>query len=210
MNFSTKPTLTAVVLAGALIILPLSSSFGSTITATQAAKIKLANVAFAKVIAKAKADFKVAVKPSYDAVLAVGKPAERDRRAQVKVALAAFNSVVIREKAPSLAAEKAYKVAILKLVADRTNAQLKLQAKAALLTLTKATAALKVDAKIKAARAAFEKERTKAMVAFKTTILKAVIARQEVQVREIAKFNAKKVKAQIAQKAAIRVAMAGK
>ena len=48
------------------------------------------------------------------------------------------------------------------------------------------------------------------MVAFKTTILKAVIARQEVQVREIAKFNAKKDKAQIALKAAIRVAMAGK
>lgn len=210
MIFSARPALTAVVLAGALVILPLSSSFGSTLTATQAMKIKLANANYAKVIAKAKADFKVAIKPSYDAVLAVGKPAEQVRRGKVKVALTAFTSVVIKEKAPSIAAEKAYKVAILKLVADRTNAQLKLQTKAALLTLTKATAALKVDAKIKAARVTFEKQRAKAMVAFKSTILRAVIARQEVQVREIAKYNAKKVKAQIALKTAIRVAMAGR
>ena len=210
MKFNTKQALTVVVLVGALMSLPQASSFGSTITATQAAKIKLANAAYAKVITKAKADFKVAIKPSYDAILAVGKPAERVRRLKVKAALVAFTSMVNKEKAPSIAAEKAYKVAILKLVADRTNAQLKLQAKAALLALTKATAALKVDVKIKAARLTFEKQRVKAMEAFKTTILKAVISRQKVQLREIVKFNTKQVKAQITLKAAIKAAMAGK
>ena len=207
MKFNARSTLTVVALAGVMMSLPLSSA--SAITATQATKIKLANAVYAKVIAKAKTDFKVAIKPSYDAVLAVGKPAERARRIKVKTALAAFNLVVVKEKAPSIAAEKAYKVLILKLVADRTNTQLKLQAKAALLTLTSATAALKVDAKIKAARVAFGKQRVKAMVVFRTTILKALIARREVLVREIANFKAKKIKAQAALKAAIKVAMAG-
>ena len=208
MKFDVKSTFTAVALAGVMMSLPLSTA--SALTANQAAKIKLANAASAKVMAKAKADFKVAIKPSYLAVLAVGKPAEQIRRAQVKAAFAAFNLVVVKEKAPAIAAEKAYKVLILKLVADRNNAQLKLQAKAALLTLKSATAALKVDAKIKVARTAFGKQRVKAMMAFRTTILKAVIARQEVQVREIAKFNAKKLKALVALKAAIKAAMAGK
>jgi len=122
MKFDVKSTFTAVALAGAMMSLPLSSA--SAITANQAAKIKLANAAYTKVMAKAKADFKVAIKPSYVAVLAVGKPAEQVRRATVKSALAAFNLMVVREKAPSIAAEKAYKVLILKLVADRTNAQL--------------------------------------------------------------------------------------
>lgn len=207
MKFDVKSTFAAVALAGVIMSLPLSSA--SAITANQAAKIKLANAAYSKVMAKAKADFKVAIKPSYLAVRAVGKPAERVRRAKVKAAFAAFNLVVVKEKAPSITAEKAYKVLILKLVADRSNAQLKLQAKTALLALQSATAALKVDAKIKVARTAFGKQRVKAMMAFRTTILKAVIARQEVQVREIAKFNAKKLKAQIALKAAIKAAMAG-
>jgi len=208
MKFDAKSTFVAVALAGVMMSLPLSSA--SAITVNQAAKIKLANAAYAKVMAKAKADFKAAIKPSYLAVRAVGKPAEQVRRAKVKTAFAAFNLVVVKEKAPSIAAEKAYKVLILKLVADRTNAQLKLQAKAALLALQSATAALKVDAKIKLARTDFGKQRVKAMVAFRTTILKAVIARQEVQVHEIAKFNAKKLKAQVALKAAIKTAMAGR
>lgn len=207
MKFDAKSTFAVVAVAGLMMSLPLNSA--SAITVNQAAKIKLANAAYSKVMAKAKADFKVAIKPSYLAVRAVGKPAERVRRAKVKAAFAAFNLVVVKEKAPSITAEKAYKVLILKLVADRTNAQLKLQAKTALLALQSATAALKVDAKIKVARTAFGKQRVKAMMAFRTTILKAVIARQEVQVREIAKFNAKKLKAQIALKAAIKAAMAG-
>jgi len=208
MKFDVKSTFTAVALAGAMMSLPLSSA--SAITANQAAKIKLANAAYTKVMAKAKADFKVAIKPSYFVVLAVGKPAEQVRRAAVKSALAAFNLMVVREKAPSIAAEKAYKVLILKLVADRTNAQLVLQVKAALLALKSATATLQVDAKIMVARTAFGKQRAKAMTAFRTTILKAIIARQEVQVHEIAKFNARKLKAQVTLKAAIKVAMAGK
>lgn len=195
-------------LVAVLMSLPLLSASATTIT--QTAKIKIANAAYAKTIAKAKADFRLAIKPSRDAVVAVGKPAERVRRAKVKVALAAFNSVVVTAKAPSIAAEKAYKAVILKLVADPKNANLKVQSKAALLSLKNATAALKVDAKIKVARTVFAKVRTKAMAAFKATIAKAVKARHLVQVREIAKFKVKKTKAQINLKAAIKAAYANK
>ena len=208
MKSRARETTTAVILAGVLMSMPLISASATTVT--QSAKIKIANAAYATAIAKAKADFQLAIKPSRDAVVAVGKPAERVRRAKVKAALAAFNSVVVTEKAPSIAAEKAYKAVILKLVGDRNNASLKVQSKAALLSLKNATAALKVDAKIKVARVAFAKERNKAMAAFKATIAKVVKARHLVQVREIAKFKVKKVKAQITLKAAIKAALASK
>ena len=208
MESSTRRTTTAAMLVAVLMSLPLISA--SATTATQTAKVKIANAAYAKTIAKAKADFRLAIQPSRDAVVAVGKPAERVRRAKVKVALAAFNSVVVTAKAPSIAAEKAYKSVILKLIADPNNANLKVQSKAALLSLKNATAALKVDAKIKVARTVFAKVRAKAMAAFKATIAKAVKARHLVQVREIAKFKVKKTKAQINLKAAIKAAYANK
>ncbi len=208
MESNARRTTTAAMLVAVLMSMPLLSA--SATTATQTAKGKIANAAYAKAIAKAKADFRLAIKPSRIAVIAVGKPAEQVRRAKVKVALAAFNSVVVTEKAPSFAAEKAYKSVILKLVADPNNATLKVQAKAALLSLKNATAALKVDAKIKVARTVFAKVRAKAMAAFKATIAKAVKARHLVQVREIAKFKVKKTKAQIALKAALKAAYASK
>ena len=208
MKFKAGRTITTVIVAGVLMSVPLISASATTIT--QATKIKVANAAYAKTIAKAKADFKLAIQPSYHAVVAVGKPAEQVRRAKVKVAFVVFNSVVVTEKAPSIAAEKAYKAVILKLVADPNNAQLKLQVRAALLSLKNATAALKVDAKIKAARTAFAQLRTRAMLAFKATIFKAVSARHLVQVREIAKFKVKKAKAQTTLNAAIKAALAGK
>ena len=208
MKSRARKTTTAVILVGVLMSMPLISASATTVT--QSAKIKIANAAYATTIAKAKADFRLAIKPSRDAVVAVGKPAERVRRAKVKLALVAFNSVVATEKAPSIAAEKAYKVVILKLVADPKNATLKAQAKAALLSLKNATAALKVDAKINTVRIAFAKARAKAMAAFKAKIAKAVKARHLVQVREIAKFKVKKAKAQITLKAAIKAALASK
>ena len=208
MKSRARKTTTAVILVGVLMSMPLISASATTVT--QSAKIKIANAAYATTVAKAKADFRLAIKPSRDAVVAVGKPAERVRRAKVKLALVAFNSVVATEKAPSIAAEKAYKVVILKLVADPKNATLKAQAKAALLSLKNATAALKVDAKINTVRIAFAKARAKAMAAFKAKIAKAVKARHLVQVREIAKFKVKKAKAQITLKAAIKAALAGK
>jgi len=191
-------------------IFPLTSASASIMTATQVSKIKVANMVYAKTMAKAKLDFRVAIKPSYDTVLAVGKPAEIVRRAKVKMALASFNSIVAVEKAPSIMAEKAYKVAILKLVADPKNVQLKEKSKTALSSLKTATAALKVDAKVKMARIVFEKARIKAMMTFKSVTLKAVKARQKVQTREIAKFNIKKIKAQSTLKATIKMALASK
>ena len=208
METSVRRTTTAVMLIGVLMSMPLISA--SAATSTQTAKIKVANAVYAKAIAKATADFRLAIKPSRAAVVAVGKPAERVRRGKVKVALAAFNSVVVTEKAPSIAAEKAYKTVILKLVADPNNANLTVQSKAALLSLKNATAALKVDAKIKVARTTFAQVRIKAMAAFKATIAKVVKTRHLVQVREIAKFKVKKAKAQVTLKAAIKAAYASK
>ena len=208
MKSRARGTTTAVILAGVLMSMPLISASATTVT--QSAKIKIANAAYATTIAKAKADFQLAIKPSRNAVVAIGKPAERVRRAKVKVGLAAFNSVIVAEKAPSIAAEKAYKAVILKLVADPNNANLKVQSKAALLSLKNATAALKVDAKVKVARTTFAQVRIKAMAAFKATIAKVVKTRHLVQVREIARFKVKKAKAQVALKAALKAALASK
>jgi len=191
-------------------VFPLTSASASIMTATQVSKIKAANMVYAKTITKAKLDFKVAIKPSYDAVLAVGKPADLVRRAKVKTALASFNAIISVEKTPSIMAEKAYKVVILKLVKDPANVQLKEQSKTALLSIKTATALLKVDAKVKMARLVFEKARIKAMMTFKLVTLKAVKARQKVQTIEIAKFNIKKIKAQSTLKATIKMALAGK
>lgn len=202
--------ITSTILFGTMAIFPLTSASASIMTATQASKIKVANMVYAKTITKAKLDFRVAIKPSYDAVLAVGKPADLVRRAKVRTALVSFNSIVAVEKAPSIMAEKAYKVIILKLVKDPANVQLKEQSKTALLSLKATTALLKVDAKVKMARLVFEKARIKAMMTFKLVTLKAVKARQKVQTIEIAKFNIKKIKAQSTLKATIKMALAGK
>ena len=206
MTAGARRSTTAVMLVGVMMSIPLLSASATTVTQTE--KIKVANETYAKTIARAKADFALSIKPSRNAVIAVGKPAEKARRAKVKVALASFNSVVATEKAPSIAAEKAYKAVILKLVADPKNVALKAQAKAALLTLKNATAALKVDAKINAARIAFAKARAKAMAAFKARIAKPVKTRHLIQVREVARFNARKAKAEITLKAAIKAALA--
>lgn len=208
MNFNMRSVILAVSLSG--LMLATSTLSTSATTATQAAKIKLANASYSRVMSKAKDDFRIAIKPSYDAVVAIGKPAEQLRRTKVKAALAVFSSVVATEKAPVIAAEKAYKAIISKLVADRTNAQLKLQVKATLLSLKNATQALKADSKVKMAKAVFAKQRIQAMTTLKTTLFKAIKTRQEVQKREIAKFNSKKIRAKIALKVAIKAALAGK
>jgi hypothetical protein len=208
MGANVGRTATAVMLTGVLLGVPLISASAATVT--QTAKIKVAVAAYARTIAKERANFQMAVKPSRDAVVAIGKPAERVRRAKVKVALATFNQVVVTEKAPSIAAEKSYKAVILKLVTDPKNATLKLQAKTALLSLKNATSALKVDAKVRFARIAFARARTHAMAAFKATIAQAVHIRHVILVQEIAKFKAGKAKGQITLKAAIKAAYASK
>lgn len=205
MGWNLKNAATAVVLLGVITAVPL----GSASAAVDSAKVKAANAAFAKTMAKAKVSFQLAIKPSRDAVVAVGKPAELVRREKVKVALAAFTSVVAAAKAPSLAAEKVYKAAILKLVANPNNATLKADSKAALRVLTQATAALKVDQSVAVARAAFAKARLQAMTDFKLTIAKAVNERRAVQVKEIAKFNATKAKATATLKVALKAAQMG-
>ncbi len=207
MELSLKKAATAIALVGVMAVVPLGSAFATT--AAQSTKVKAANSGYAKTIAKARADFQLALKPSRDAVVATGKPAELVRREKVKVALAAFKTVVARAKAPSLAAEKSYKAAILKLVASPKSTTLRADSKAALAALTLAVATLKTDQNVAAARTVFAKARVQAMVEFKATIAKAVKQRHAVQVRELAKFNATKTKATVTLKAALKAALVG-
>lgn len=185
----------AAVLLGALTTGLIGSGSSVAATATQSAKEKAAAAVYSKTMAKARADFLAAVKPSRDAVIATGKPAETARRAKVKTALAAFNAVVGAEKAPSIAAEKSYKIAVGKLKLNPKDATLKANTKSSLLVLTQSAAALKVDAKIVEARKVFAAARVSAMAEFKSTIASAVKARDAVQAQELAKFKATKARA---------------
>lgn len=207
MRLSLKKVTTTIVLVGVMTAVPLGSAFATT--TTQSAKVKVAKADYARTIAKARAEFRSAIKLSRGAAVAVGKPAELVRREKVKVALAAFNKVVATAKAPSFAAEKSYKAAILKLVASPNNVTWKADSKAALAALTKASAALKVDQNVAAARIVFAKARLQAMVEFKATIAKVVKERHVVQVRELAKFNAAKAKAAVTMKVALKAAQTG-
>ncbi|OIQ86298.1 hypothetical protein GALL_318420 [mine drainage metagenome] len=172
----------------------------------QSAKAKAANSAYVKALAHARADYLAAVKPSRDAALLVGKPAEAIRRARVKAALDAFNLVVSTAKAPSLADEKSYKAAVANLAANPGNASLKAAAKASLTTLTQATAALKVDPKVAAARSVFAAARASTMAEFKATVMNVAKTRDAIQATAMTKFKAAKAKAAANLKAALKAA----
>lgn len=170
------------------------------------AKEKAAIAAYVKTMAQARTSYLATMKASEKAVLALGKPAEAARRAAVHSALTAFESVVTRAKAPSLAAEKSYRMAFAKFKALPGNTTLKADVKASLLALTKATAALKVDPNVAAARVVFKRARLAAMAKFKAKLAPAIKVRTQTKIRATAKFKSTKAKALITLKAALKAA----
>jgi hypothetical protein len=201
-------TAIATAVVGFLTVGTVLAGSASAANSAPSPKEKAAVSAYAKTMAQAGTAYFAAVKPTRVRALAVGKSAEKARRAKVQVALVAFNSVVVAAKAPSLAAEKSYKAAWTKSAANPASASLKASAKAALLALTQATAALKTDARVASSHAAFAKARVAAMTQFKATVAKSVKARDLAQIRAIAKFKAVKVKALATLKAAVKAARA--
>ena len=190
-----------------------SVSIASTLLAGSASastppnpKEKIAITAYVKTMAQASTTYLSLMRSSRNTVLALGKPAEAARRASVHSALAAFNSEVTKTKAPSLAAEKSYRSAVIKLKALPGDATLKANVKASLLALMKATAALKVDRTVATARAVFKKTRISAMVKFKAKLAPAIKFRTRTQIRAMAKFKASKGKALLTLKAALAAA----
>lgn len=170
------------------------------------AKEKAARAVYAKSMVQIRAAYLSTVKSSRRAVATVGKPAEASRRAEVKSALTTFKSVVATAKAPSLAAQKSYKTAVAKLKADPGNTSLKADVKAALLALTQATAALKVNPNVATARAVFKKARSEAMAKFKATLAPSVKVRDQTKIRALTQFKTAKAKALINLKAALKAA----
>lgn len=208
MRIRSIPVAVATVVVATLAAGIVISGPATAVTSSQAAKEKVAISLYAKAIRQARLAFLADVKPARHAVLVVGKKAELVRRAKVKVALHAFNSVAIRAKAPALAAEKSYRVAVAKLAANPGNATLKANVKASLRALTRATAALKVNSRVAAAQVAFKKARLAAMATFKSTLARSVKVRGQAQVRAMVKFKAAKTKALAQLKAAIKLALA--
>lgn len=189
---------TVIVVSSALLAGP------ATASAPTSAKEKIAIAAYAKSMAQIRATYLSTVRASRRAVVAAGKPAEVKRRAEVRAALIAFRAVAAAAKAPSLAAEKTYRVSVAKLRAKPGDLALKADVKASLLKLTQATAALKVDPNVATARAIFKKARTEAMARFRATLAPTVKVRAETKVRATAQFKAARAKALAVLKAAIK------
>jgi hypothetical protein len=208
MRIRSIPVAVATVLVATLAAGVVISGPATAVTSSQAAKEKVAVSLYAKAIKQARLAFLADIKPARHAVLVVGKKAELVRRAKVKVALSAFNSVATRAKAPALAAEKSYRVAVAKLAANPGNASLKANVKSSLRTLTRVAAALKVNYRIAAAQVAFKKARLSAMATFKSTLARSVKVRSQTQVRAMVKFKAAKIRALAQLKAAIKLALA--
>ena len=167
------------VLVGALATSALVAGPAFATSSAQQAKEKAAIAVYAKTMSRARMAYFAQVKTTRAAVVSIGKPAEIKRRAQVASGLAAFNVAVRAAKAPSLAAEAAYRSAATNSAASPADASLKAAAKARLADLKSATAALKIDSKVVAARVTFAKVRAAAMAKFRARIAASVAKRNK-------------------------------
>lgn len=185
------------------------TSLDISVSATAAAltpKEKVAVSAYAKALSQSRANYFLAVKPARAAVIAIGKPAEVKRRTAVIAALVTYLKVVRNAKAPVFAAQAAYRIAASKSSANPTDASLKADAKSKLDALNKASAALKVDRNIAAARIEFSKARISAMAKFRATISAAVAKRTASDKLAFNKFRMAKASALVKFKAALKAA----
>ena len=208
MNFRSIRVAAASVLVGALASGALIAGPASATGSTQTVKEKAAIAVYAKTMARARLAYFAQVKPSRAAVVFIGKPAEIKRRAQVASGLATFTATARAAKAPALAAEAAYRSAAAKSAALPTDAALKAAVKARLADLNKATAALRINANVAAARATFAKVRAGAMAKFRATIAASVAKRFKAQARASARFKATRMKALARLKIALKAARA--
>lgn len=208
MNFGSIRVVATSILVGALASGALIAGPAAATGSTQTVKEKAAIAAYAKTMTRARLAYFAQVKPSRAAVVSIGKPAELKRRAQVASGLATFKATVRLAKAPSLAAEAAYRSAAAKSTGSPGDAALKVVAKSSLNALNKATAALKIDPNVAAARATFAKVRAGAMAKFRATIAASVAKRFKAQARASARFKATKMKALARLKIALKAARA--
>ena len=208
MNFGSIRVVATSILVGALASGALIAGPAAATGSTQTVKEKAAIAAYAKTTTRARLAYFAQVKPSRAAVVSIGKPAELKRRAQVASGLATFKATVRLAKAPSLAAEAAYRSAAAKSAGSPGDSALKAVAKSSLNALNKATAALKIDPNVAAARATFAKVRAGAMAKFRATIAPSVAKRFKAQARASARFKATKVKALARLKIALKAARA--
>ena len=200
--------LTTAVALVVVVALAASANPASAATTAPSIKEKAAVAIYKKSLSQARAAYYAGVKPSRAAVIAIGKPAETKRRSTVAAALAAYLPVVRVAKAPTLAAQLAYRSAAAKAAANPTDLSLKAAVKSNLNALSKETAALKVNANVAAARVIFTKARVAAMTKFKETVAPAVAKRNTVQKAAFAKFKIAKAKALAKLKVDLKTARA--
>lgn len=186
-----------------------ASILGSSASATAVVlspKEKAAVTAYATALSQARANYFLAVKPSRAAVIAIGKPAELRRRTAVIAALINFLEVVHKAKAPVFAAQAAYRIAASKASKNPTDSSLQADAKSKLDILNKASAALKTDRNIAAARIVFSKARIGALAKFQRTLAGAVAKRTAAEKSAFYKFKLAKARAMVKFKAALKAA----
>ena len=208
MNFGSIRVVATSILVGALASGALIAGPASATGSTQTVKEKAAIATYAKTMTRARLAYFAQVKPSRAAVVSIGQPAERKRRATVAASLATFNAAVRAAKAPSRAAQVAYRSAAAKSAAAPNDQTLRALAKSSLDALSKATAALKIDPNVAAARATFAKVRAVAMAKFRATIAVSVAKRSKAQVRASLRFKGTKMKALARLKIALKAARA--
>ncbi len=193
------------VISGVILVCELTSSVSASSPAlTQ--KEKAAVSAYAKALSQARTNYFLAVKPTRAAVIELGKPAELKRRRAEIAALINYLEVVRKAKAPVFAAQAAYRIAALKSSANPTDLSLRTDAKSKIDSLNRASAALKEDRNIAAARILFAKARISAMTKFQATLSVVLAKRTAAEKLAFNKFKVAQAIAMVKFKAALKAA----
>jgi hypothetical protein len=165
------------------------------VAGASAATLSPAQITYNKSIAKAKAIYLAQIKPAQDAVIKAGKVAETKRRAKVALALSSYSAIVLKAKAPVLAAEAQYRTALKASIANPNDAGLKIAKQNAITVLAKATLNLKKSTTVSLALKNFNATRLKAFKDFKASLAKVLTARIHVRAKALATYNVSKKKA---------------
>ena len=166
-----------------------------SVAGASAATLSPAQVTYNKSMVKAKSAYLLQVKPAQDAVLKAGKVLEAKRRGQVAMALAKYNAVIVKAKAPVVTAEAQYRVALKASIANPADASLKSAKTNAIARIAKATLTLKKSTAVSVALKNFNIARIKAFKAFKASLVKSIASRSQARSLALAKYNIAKKKA---------------
>lgn len=168
---------------------------GSSIVGASASTLTPSQITYNKTMSIAKANYLKSVNVAQDLVIKAGAVAEVARRAKVGKALSLYQKVIVKAKAPVLAAEAKFSAALKASSLSPNDAALKQAKVNARTALTIATANLKRDRAVSVALRIFNTTRRKAMSDFKASLANVLRNRVKVKAAALAKYKAINVKA---------------